>query len=279
MKPSKYSSTKISIVLPTHNGARYLKKSLDSCLQQTHSNIELIIVNDGSTDTTVDIIQSFNDSRIKYISFPTNKGIVAALNKGFSEATGEFITWTSDDNYYAEHAFETMLNVFEKEQHIDFIYTNYYVIDERGKTIKTGHVENPEGLDMDNYVGGCFLYRRKVYEEIGDFNAEAFLVEDYEYWLRVRAKFCMRKLDDILYYYRTHETSLTEEHGLDKVQDQVERIRALYISSWKQNFLIGKRLFYKNEFLQSRNYLIKSLFEHPLYYQTWRMLIKGVLKK
>ncbi|VAW48327.1 hypothetical protein MNBD_GAMMA03-2074 [hydrothermal vent metagenome] len=279
MKPTINFSPTISIVLPTHNGAQYLKQSIESCLKQTYPNIELVIVNDGSTDTTVEIINSFNDARIKYISLPTNKGIVAALNKGFSETTGEFLSWTSDDNCYTVNAFEVMLKTLENEENIDFVYANYHMIDVNGKVLKSGHVENPQGLDRDNYVGGCFLYRRKVYEIIGDFNAEAFLVEDYEYWLRVRAQFCMKKLDDFLYYYRMHGSSLTTAHGLEKIQDQVERIRAAYISPWKQDFLIGKRFFYKKDFSKSRTFLLKSLTMYPFYYQTWRLLIKGILRK
>jgi len=276
---SNNSSQKISIILPTHNGARFLKKSIDSCLSQTHSNIELIIVNDGSTDETSDIVNAYEEVRIKYIVFPENQGIVAALNKGFSEATGEFLSWTSDDNYYASNALEVMGRVLQQNDNVDFVYANYHMINDQGEVTRAGHVEDPEGLDVDNYVGGCFLYRRKVYEAIGNFNPEAFLVEDYEYWLRVREKFCMRKLDNFLYYYRTHESSLTTEHGLDKVQTQVERVRDPYIRPWKRYFLRGKRCFYQKEFQESRSFLLQSLMIHPFYYQTWRLLIKGMLRK
>src|SRR5258708_28767526 len=101
---------KVSIVLPSYNGASYLKQSIDSCLAQTHKNIELIIVNDGSYDDTEKIVKSYNDLRITYLKSTLTRGISASLNKGFSKATGEYLTWTSDDNYYVPTAIEKMFN-------------------------------------------------------------------------------------------------------------------------------------------------------------------------
>jgi len=270
---------KVSIILPTHNGSHYIHQSVESCLNQTYANIELIVINDGSTDDTEKIIDAFADERIHQTILPKNQGIVSALNLGFLKSTGDFLTWTSDDNYYALNAIEVMLKVLTEKKDVDFVYSNYHMIDEENKALRAGHVEEPEGLDEDNYIGGCFLYRRKVYEEIGDFNFEAFLAEDYDYWLRVRAKFPMKRLEDFLYYYRMHDTSLTSKYGLDKVQDQVEKIREVYIAPWKQNFLCGKRCFYKKEFQRARGFLLKALLAKPFYYQTWRLLIKGILRK
>jgi len=73
-------SSKVSIVLPTYNGAKYIRQSIDSCLNQTYKNIELIIVNDGSTDGTPEIIRSYEDGRIKYLTHEKNKGLPHALN-------------------------------------------------------------------------------------------------------------------------------------------------------------------------------------------------------
>ena len=78
------------------------------------------------------------------------------------------------------------------------------------------------------------MYRRKVYETIGDFNPDAFLAEDYEYWLRVRQKFRMKKIDQPLYYYRMHGNSLTGVHKEEKVQIQVQKIRDRFVPRWKK---------------------------------------------
>ena len=168
----------VSIVLPTYNGSRYIHKAIKSCLEQTYPHLELIIIDDGSTDNTAQIVQSFKDLRLNFIHLDQNQGHIAALNQGFARAQGQYLTWTSDDNYYAPQAMAQMLEELSEAQ-VDFVYTRYYVIDEDGNIQRTGRTEPPAYLDIDNCVGGCFLYRRQVYETIGDFNSEAFLAEDY----------------------------------------------------------------------------------------------------
>ncbi|MBF0511770.1 MAG: glycosyltransferase, partial [Candidatus Omnitrophica bacterium] len=228
------NSHKVSIVLPTFNGARYIQESIASCLNQTFKNFELIVIDDGSTDNTLEKVKFFKDDRLKFIGLPTNQGHIAALNKGFSLATGDLLTWTSDDNYYARNALGEMVDVLDTNKGVDFVYTKYQVIDSEGEPLRIGRFEDPDYLDVDNCIGGCFLYRRKVYETIGDFNPEAFLAEDYEYWLRVRQKFHMKKLDKVLYFYRVHEKSLTGLHREEKVQEQVQKIRDKFVPKWKR---------------------------------------------
>src|ERR1043165_1952652 len=93
----------ISIVLPSFNGSTYLSKSIDSCLSQTYSNLELILVDDASTDDTPRIMQQYaaQDSRVRVLQNATNRKLPASLNIGFRAARGRYLTWTSDDNLYA----------------------------------------------------------------------------------------------------------------------------------------------------------------------------------
>ncbi|MFT5212615.1 MAG: glycosyltransferase involved in cell wall biosynthesis, partial [Patiriisocius sp.] len=92
----------VSIILPVYNGEKYLSKSIESCLNQTYRNIELIIVNDCSTDKTLEIVDGYLklDSRIKVLTNSANKRLPASLNIGHLQAQGDYITWTSDDNLY-----------------------------------------------------------------------------------------------------------------------------------------------------------------------------------
>jgi len=287
-------SPKVSIVLPTHNGSKYIQRSVESCLNQTYKNVQLVIVNDGSSDNTSEIIKSFKDERIHFCDLPKNLGIVGALNKGFSLTTGEFLSWTSDDNYYDSRAIEVMVNTLRENQSLDFVYAQYNVVDEDDQFVRMGRVEPPKGLDIDNYVGGCFLFRRKVYESIGDFNPDSFLVEDYEYWLRVREKFRMKKIDECLYTYRMHEGNLTAQYKEDEVQSQVEKVRDQFIRPWKSHFLHGKKYFYQNDLINAKPHLKKAFALNPFYIQTWRLIalmylnpstirqlrkIKGTIKK
>ena len=262
----------ISIILPTFNGSRYLRQSIDSCLAQSCPDIELIIVDDASTDETPGIVHSYQDRRVQYVRNEKNAGIVASLNRGFALASGDLLTWTSDDNYYEPGALAVMASVLEGDPAIDFVYSFYNMVDDTGRVIKPGRVRVPQELDEDNCVGGCFLYRRRVYEALGGFSAQAFLAEDYEYWLRVRAHFRMKMIEQVLYHYRVQPGSLTSKHGEDRVQDQVAKVRRPFIPAWKHFFFLGKRHYHANRRLRSFGNVFLSLILNPLNKSGWRIL-------
>jgi len=200
---------KVSIVLPTYNGAKYIRQSIDSCLNQTYKNIELIIVDDGSSDKTPEIIKSYKDKRIKYIRHDKNRGLPFALNTGFTNTTGEYLTWTSDDNQYLPEAIEKMLNYLNSDKKIDFVYADYFnYISETGEKLLV-KMKDSNILVKENVVGPCFLYSRTVYKNIGNYNTKYFFVEDYEYWIRVYKKYSLVHCPYLLYVYRSHSKSLT----------------------------------------------------------------------
>ncbi len=201
---------KVSIVLPTYNRAKYsdyLKQSIESCLNQTHKNIELIIVDDGSTDNTQQIINEFKDKRIKSFKHKKNFGLPTALNSGFSNAKGDYLSWTSDDNFYSLNAIKKMVS-FLKENNFDFVFTDLFLIDtEKNSHGIVKYSDNPD-LSKGNSVGGCFLYSKKVKQETGEYDEEAILAEDFDYWIRVSKKFFLHHLNEPLYSFRVHKTSL-----------------------------------------------------------------------
>jgi glycosyltransferase involved in cell wall biosynthesis len=207
------SAPLISIVLPTYNGGRYLRESVESCRAQTFTNWELILVDDASTDDTPALLRQFatQDSRIRFIQNPVNSKLPKSLNRGFACARGDFLTWTSDDNCYRPEALAKMLAFLEANPGVDVVYTNYTVIDEAGSPKKVG----PPGagpladLLVRNVIGACFLYRRQVHERLGGYAEDLFLVEDYDFWLRASTRFQFAFLNQDLYLYRWHARSLS----------------------------------------------------------------------
>ena len=203
----------ISIVLPTYNGSKYIEKSIESCLKQTFTNFELIIINDCSTDNTLNIIEEFAkiDDRIKIVNNPFNKKLPQSLNIGFEIAKGKYFTWTSDDNIYSLDALEKMFQVLEHQPEVDLVYTNYTLINDSGET--TGIREFGDiNVSFNKWLGcgGCFLYKREVHFKINGYNPAAFLIEDYDFFVRAYANFNFFYLySNNLYYYREHEASLT----------------------------------------------------------------------
>lgn len=217
------TSKKVSIVLPTFNGQKHIRQAIENCLHQTYENLELVIVNDGSSDKTEEIIKSFGSLKIKYLKNERNIGLAESLNIGFKNTTGEYLTWVSDDNYYSPDAIGTMANVLDEDQEVSFVYSNFFQIDESGNIKKRLKTLGPRYLEMKNCVGPSFLYKREVYEQTGDYNPEFFLAEDYEYWLRVSKKFKLKKINNFLCYYRLHPESLRSKNLAYKIEEQAKR--------------------------------------------------------
>ena len=202
----------ISVILPTYNGEKYIKQSIDSVLWQTYTDWELIIIDDCSTDNTCNIIDGYaaKDNRIKVIHNKKNMKLPFSLNIGFKQAKGEFFTWTSDDNAFAPKAFERMISNLINNK-VDFIFTNYEVIDPDDYIIYQIESGPVDELPLKDTIGACFLYKREIHEVLGGYNINKFLVEDYDFWLRAYWKFRFMHLDENLYYYRMHGSSLTAE--------------------------------------------------------------------
>lgn len=205
------TSPVISIVLPTFNGSRYLAESIESCLAQTFTEWELIIVDDASDDSTPQIIDRYValDSRIRSVRHSTNRKLPAALNTGFAQARGSYFTWTSDDNLYKPTALENMYNTLMLHAGAGGVYASYDVIDEHGVSLSSVKAVDQSSLVFGNYAGPCFLYLRSVAEQVGAYDENLFLVEDYDFWLRVSHTYRMVPLMESLYLYRTHSMSLT----------------------------------------------------------------------
>jgi glycosyltransferase involved in cell wall biosynthesis len=207
----------ISIVLPTYNGANYIRTSIESCLRQTFTNFELIIVNDCSTDHTATIIEEYAavDNRIRIIHNTQNKKLPLSLNAGFDVAKGKYHTWTSDDNYYAPHALQTLLDILETNQDAGLVYTDYTIINDQNE-ITGKRTFNNIYDSFTNWLGcgACFLYRAEIYAAIKGYNPSAFLIEDYDFFMRafLQFKFIYHPSHD-LYFYREHEASLTSTQG------------------------------------------------------------------
>jgi glycosyltransferase involved in cell wall biosynthesis len=219
----------ISVVLPVYNGASFVAASIDSVLNQTYSDFELIVVDDGSTDETPAILEKYLvDPRVRVIR-QANRKLPAALNTGFAEARGEFSTWTSADNVMRPGMFAELADFLNNNPDAEMVYADYELIDASGRpaldTDFCRSYQTPEGSNrlhlpydagelnfvQNNYIGGCFLYRTWAGRAVGEYSADCFGFEDYDFWLRMNALFRVAHLGrrEVLYSYRLHDASLT----------------------------------------------------------------------
>ena len=201
----------ISIVLPVYNGEKYLTQSIESIINQTYKNWELIIINDCSTDNSLKIAEEYAgaDSRIKVFSNETNLKLPKSLNAGFEKASGEFFTWTSDDNMYKPEALEILLNKLKLDTETVMAYADMDIINENDNLIENRIHNEPYMLCLSNCCGACFLYRAEAAKAVGVYNPEFFLAEDYEYWLRLFRYGKLKHICKTIYYYRSHPASLS----------------------------------------------------------------------
>ena len=135
----------ISIVLPVYNGERYLRESIESVIAQTYTTWELLILDDCSTDRSAEIAKEYEkkDSRIHYYRNERNLRLPRNLNKGFSLAKGNYLTWTSDDNRFRPNALEKMYLTLASDGKAQFVFASCRVIDGDGKELNTSWWMNP----------------------------------------------------------------------------------------------------------------------------------------
>ncbi len=225
----------VSVVLPVYNGEGYLKEAIESVLCQTYEEWELIIIDDGSTDSSLAIAKDYaaKDERIRAVH-QENQKLPKALNNGFALAGGEYYTWISADNRFLPDFLSVMVGELLKHKSADMVFGNQYLINEEGKRI-LGHnwFEFPPGSGAvcfppatpllntipNNTIGAAFLYRAGCDAVLGGYSPNLFLLEDYDYFMRMNSFFCIRHIShrEPSYEYRFHPESLTAHDGELKI--------------------------------------------------------------
>jgi glycosyltransferase involved in cell wall biosynthesis len=197
--------------MPTYNDAHFLSDALNNILQQTWEDFELIVVNDGSKDNTREILDDYARRYPITVIHQQNSKLPGALNTGFKRARGDYLTWTSTDNFMHPDMLKTLVKALDDNPDVGLVYADWEIIDEQGNV--QGRIStlehDPLLLRRVNYVQACFLYRRECQEQVGLYDPEYHLAEDWEYWWRISQSFSMMRVPLLLYQYRIHSGSLT----------------------------------------------------------------------
>lgn len=204
----------VTIILTTLNSERYLARSIQSCLAQTYIQFELLIVDGGSTDRTLEIVGSYADPRIHVVHQQDNAGkLPGALNLGMAKARGEFITWTQDDCWYEPAAIQTMMEYLHGHPEIALVYSDYWLVDSFRRRVLYREVNTPEHILDEDIIQQCFLFRRQVYETIGPQDVQYYSVHEIPWRIKIARQFRIAPLHVPLQYYRLHSGSLTGRYG------------------------------------------------------------------
>src|ERR1700722_10529010 len=192
---SKASIRRLSIVTPSFNQAQFIEETLQSVRSQKSSGLEHIVIDGASTDGTVQILKKYCSTpgweHLRWISEPDH-GQSDAINKGFRMATGDIIGWLNSDDLYEANSFAKVAKAFEENPFVDFIYGDYLIIDETGKTL----ISKKE-IDFDWEIMLCGLnyiaqpnvfFRSRVFKDLGYLDDSLHYVMDYEFWLRAASR-------------------------------------------------------------------------------------------
>ncbi len=228
---------KVSIVLPCYNGAKYLRASLDSVLNQTFTDWELIFVNDCSSDNSGDIATEYatRDKRIRVINNKTNKKLPGTLNVGFDVARGQYLTWTSDDNICKPNWLSTLVQYLDTHPSADMVSANTDLIDADGNVYgtlrKSGEMCTFRELAYKCNIGAAFMYRASIAKKIGKYDEDMFCAEDYDYWVRIALAGQIDYIPDNIYQYRAQPNSLTATQ-VPRVLAKTTAIQNKYRREW-----------------------------------------------
>lgn len=199
---------KVSIILPTYNRGDLLPRAVNSVIQQTFSDWEMILWDDGSTDNTKEIVSRFSDNRIKFY-FDENRGVSYARNRALEKAGGKYIAFLDSDDEWVNEKLERQVSIMETYPQIDALFGNFaninlarggegdgFAQDARSMAhLSTDHIENgifliaagmPEILALGNFIAtDTMMIRREVFDRVGGFNEGLRNSEDFELWWRV----------------------------------------------------------------------------------------------
>ena len=194
----RYEKDKVSICIPTYNGAQFIRKTLESVLNQSYQNIEVIVNDDCSTDNTMDIVRSMNDSRIKIYANEENLGLVRNWNMTVSYATGEFVKLMCQDDLLCEGAIDVQVRLLNMYPSSSLSIGNTYVIDARDRIVMNRRrFKKAQIIDGKKYAKKSFrgrniyseppniLYRTEDFYKLGEYDTELSYTPDWDFGIKL----------------------------------------------------------------------------------------------
>jgi glycosyltransferase involved in cell wall biosynthesis len=230
----------ISVIIPVYNAEKYLNASIESILNQTFTNFELIIINDGSTDRSVDIIRSYlRDDRIVFINRHENKKLVYTLNEGLKKARGKFIARMDADDISLSNRFEKQLEFLQKNPNIMVVGSSYISFNDKNNQRLHSHPKDPVEIAY-HFISNTYfchpsvMFRSELVNIIGEYeNVEA---EDFRFFSKIINHFPGANLEIALLYYREHDnnrSSIYKEELLNSVYETTKKNISEYFFSKK----------------------------------------------
>jgi glycosyltransferase involved in cell wall biosynthesis len=223
------SSPILTVIMPVFNTGRYVRDAVASVLNQSFRDFELLVGDDGSSDNSVDVVRSFNDSRIRVFTFSENEGKVAVCNRLFEQAQGRYATIHDSDDISAPTRFEKQIAFLDDNEDYGMCGTFFREIDRRGKVIRDVALESdPDTLQEliktdSQFHGPTMVFRTDIVKKAGGLYRDFRNKEDVDLSMRIAEKSLVKNLNEYLYYYRL------VPQGLSKVNFDILRFEGLTV--------------------------------------------------
>lgn len=292
----------VSVIIPCYNGEKFISKAIESVLNQTYQNWELIVVDDGSTDGSKKIINQFcnTDKRAHYIQHKKNKGIPSARNTGIKTSIGEYIAFLDQDDLWMKEKLELFIEEFSRyDSKVGIIFSDFQIVfadNIVSKNYKKVNYYKIQRLNKRNFIKKLFMrnfiksasqviLRKECFSKLGLLDKNLYGGDDGDFWLRAAGKFDFQYLPKILVKIYLHKDNTTRKGSYRMIEDGMNIIVPKAVEQYpfleylrykkysKLHYSYGTHLFMDGQFLKARKYFIKAIKEDFLNWKAWARLL------
>lgn len=212
----------VTVVTPSYNQGRFIRKTIESVLAQDYENIEYLVIDGGSTDETLDILKEY-DGRLTYIS-EKDQGQSDAINKGFKMAKGEIVAWLNSDDVYEPGCIKSAVEEFGKDENIGLVYADGYIIDEGGNKLKI--FEYTQEFDFwklvnfwDYIMQPATFFRANYLEQVGYLDIGLHYCMDWDLWIKLASVSEVKYVHELWACSREYEETKTSTGGEERLEE------------------------------------------------------------
>lgn len=218
----------ISVIMPVYNAEKYLREAIESILSQTFSDFEFLILNDGSTDNSIDIIRSYSDSRILIHNSVVNQGLIFQLNKGLDLSRGKYIARMDADDISLPERLARQVEFLETHRDIGVLGTGVQIMDTFGNILHTIQFSSQQGVlrwclcFYNPLVHPTVMMRREIVKLTDGYDSDMLHAEDYDLWRRMSGITRFSNLKDVLLILRKHNENVSNVHFALQRQNSIQ---------------------------------------------------------
>ena len=236
---------KVSVIIPLYNEEKYITTCVESVINQTYKNIEIIVVDDKSTDNSLKVLEKIKDKRLKIIKLPENKGVANARNKGVEAATGSYLCFLDSDDFWDKYKIEKQIKYIKNKA---FVYRKYAYTDKDGNIIKVANVAKK--LSYQEALKNTCIFTSTVMFDLTKINKEDLhmpklqIGEDtYVWWNVLKKGITAYGMEEVFAYYRQKGNSLSS--------NKIKAVKCAWKLYKLQDLSLIKRIYYFSNYLMN----------------------------